>query len=209
MFGAIEAGGTKFICGVGTGPEDLRTVQIATTNPQATVEKAVAFFHDQGPLRAVGIGSFGPVDLRTGHITSTPKPGWQNFDFAGAVRAGLGVPVGFDTDTNAAALGEARWGAAQGIANFLYVTVGTGIGGGAVANGQLDLRPGASGDGAYPHPARSGARSVPGLLSVSWRLPGGSGLRSGDGGPLGMPGRRNCRRTIRRGRWRRTTWRWR
>ena len=137
MFGAIEAGGTKFICGVGTGPEDLRTVQIATTNPQATVEQAVAFFLAQGPLRAVGIGSFGPVDLRTGHITSTPKPGWQNFDFAGTVRTALGVPVGFDTDTNAAALAEARWGAAQGIANFIYVTVGTGIGGGAVANGQL------------------------------------------------------------------------
>jgi fructokinase len=137
MFGAIEAGGTKFICGVGTGPEDLRTVKIPTTTPQATVEKAVAFFRAQEPLRAVGIGSFGPVDLRTGHITTTPKPGWQNFDFTGAVRAGLQVPVGFDTDTNAAALGEARWGAAQGLANFMYVTVGTGIGGGAVANGRL------------------------------------------------------------------------
>jgi fructokinase len=137
MRGAIEAGGTKFICGVGTGPEDLRTVQIPTTTPQATVAQAVAFFVAQGPVEAVGIGSFGPVDLQTGHITSTPKPGWRNFDFAGAVREALHVPVVFDTDVNAAALGEARWGAAQGLRDFLYITVGTGIGGGAVVNGRL------------------------------------------------------------------------
>jgi fructokinase len=137
MLGAIEAGGTKFICGVGTGPEDLRTIPVPTTTPQATVAQAVAFFRAQGPLDAVGIGSFGPVNLKTGHITSTPKPGWQNFDFAGAVREALRVPVVFDTDVNAAALGEARWGAAQGLRDFLYITVGTGIGGGAVVNGQL------------------------------------------------------------------------
>jgi fructokinase len=137
MLGAIEAGGTKFICGVGTGPEDLRTIQIPTTTPQATVAQAVAFFVAQGPLDAVGIGSFGPVDLKTGHITSTPKPGWQNFNFAGAVREALRVPVAFDTDVNAAALGEARWGAAQGLRDFLYITVGTGIGGGAIVNGRL------------------------------------------------------------------------
>ena len=137
MLGGMEAGGTKFVCGVGTGPEDLRTVQIATSSPEATVAKAVAFFREQGLLRAVGIGSFGPIDLRTGHITTTPKPGWQNYDLAGAVRRGLDLPVGFDTDTNAAALGEARWGAAQGLADFLYVTVGTGIGGGAMVQGRV------------------------------------------------------------------------
>jgi fructokinase len=137
MLGAIEAGGTKFICGVGTGPDDLRTVQIPTTTPKATVAEAVAFFRSQGPLDAVGIGSFGPVDLKTGYITSTPKAGWQNFDFAGAVRESLRVPVIFDTDVNAAALGEGRWGAARGLHDFLYITVGTGIGGGAVVNGRL------------------------------------------------------------------------
>jgi fructokinase len=137
MLGAIEAGGTKFICGVGTGPQDLRTIQIPTTTPRATVAQAVAFFQSQGPIDAVGIGSFGPVDLKTGHITSTPKPGWQNFDFAGTVRTSLRVPVVFDTDVNAAALGEAHWGAAQGLQDFLYVTVGTGIGGGAVVNRHL------------------------------------------------------------------------
>jgi len=100
------------------------------------------FFRAHAGLKAVGIGSFGPVDPRPssptfGFITSTPKPGWAHFDLAGAVRAALGVPVAFDTDVNAAALGEHRWGAAQGLNTFLYVTVGTGIGGGAMVEGQL------------------------------------------------------------------------
>jgi fructokinase len=93
-------------------------------------------------LEAIGIASFGPLDPRPssptfGHITSTPKPGWQNFDLAGAVRTALRVPVGFDTDVNGAALGEARWGAARGLTDFIYVTIGTGIGGGAMVNGLL------------------------------------------------------------------------
>ena len=137
MFGGIEAGGTKFVCGVGTGPDNLETVRIPTSTPEATVTQAVAFFRARAPLRAVGIGSFGPVDLRTGHITSTPKSGWQGFDLAGTIGRALGVPVGFDTDVNAAALGESRWGAAQGLSDFLYLTVGTGIGGGAMVNGRL------------------------------------------------------------------------
>ena len=128
QLGGIAAGGTKFVCGVGTGPEDLQTAQIPTTSPTETVAGVVSFFRER-PVRAVGIGSFGPIDLRTGHITSTPKAGWQDFDLAGAVRRALDVPVGFDTDVNAAALGEARWGAAQGLSDFLYLTVGTGIGG--------------------------------------------------------------------------------
>ncbi len=144
VFGAIEAGGTKFVCAVGTGPEDLVVTQFSTTSPEATIGSAVTFLkeHSGGRLQAVGIGSFGPVDLcpsspTFGHITSTPKPGWQNYDFAGAVRKALGVPVGFDTDVDAAALGEARWGAAQSVSDFLYLTVGTGIGGGVIANGQI------------------------------------------------------------------------
>jgi fructokinase len=88
-------------------------------------------------LQAIGIGSFGPVDLRSGHITTTPKPGWQNYGLADAIREALGVPVAFDTDTNAAALAEARWGAARGLCDFMYVTVGTGIGGGAVVRGRV------------------------------------------------------------------------
>lgn len=139
MIGGIEAGGTKFVCGVGTGPEDLVTTRIATTVPEATVAAAVAWLHAKsgGRLSAVGIGSFGPVDLKRGWITSTPKAEWRNYNLAGAVARGLGVPVRLDTDVNAAVLGEARWGAARGIANCLYLTVGTGIGGGAIAGGAI------------------------------------------------------------------------
>ena len=106
------------------------------------MEAVLRFFRSTPSLRAIGIGSFGPVDLQPGsptfgHITATPKPGWRNFDLVGAVRSILDLPIGFDTDVNAAALSEARWGAAQGLSDFLYLTVGTGIGGGALVNGKL------------------------------------------------------------------------
>ncbi len=143
-FGAIEAGGTKFICGVGTGPGDLKLTRIATTSPDATIAAAIEFLRAEGgtALAAVGIGSFGPVDLdpaspHYGYITSTPKAGWRHTDLAGAIRSALGVPVGFDTDVNAAALAESRWGAAQDVSSCLYLTIGTGIGGGAVVDGHL------------------------------------------------------------------------
>ena len=144
MFGAIEGGGTKFVCAVGTGPDDLVMTQFSTESPEPTIARAVAFLKERAGarLQAVGIGSFGPVDLSPssptfGCITSTPKPGWQNYNFAGTVRKTLGVPVGFDTDVDASALGEAHWGAGQSISDFLYLTVGTGIGGGAIVNGQI------------------------------------------------------------------------
>ncbi len=146
LFGGIEAGGTKFICAVGSGPDDLRaTTQFPTTSPAETIGRASAFFEahtSRDHLAAVGIGSFGPVDPNPasetfGFITTTPKPGWAHTDFAGAIQRALDLPVGFDTDVNAAALGENRWGAAQGIDNFIYLTIGTGIGGGALVNGEL------------------------------------------------------------------------
>jgi fructokinase len=142
QFGAIEAGGTKFICGVGTGPDDLRTIRIPTTQPGATVAQAIAWLREQGELEAIGIGSFGPVELNRnssayGHITTTPKAGWRNYNLAGAISDALKIPTGFQTDVNAAILGEARWGAARGVANALYLTVGTGIGGGAIVSGRL------------------------------------------------------------------------
>jgi fructokinase len=141
VFGGIEAGGTKFVCGIGTGPGDLETSQFPTTSPDATIHTAVDFFRQRRP-QAVGIAAFGPLDLHHdsptyGYITSTPKLEWQNFDIAGAVRRALEVPVGIDTDVNAAALAESRWGAAQGLSDSLYLTVGTGIGGGAIVHGRV------------------------------------------------------------------------
>ncbi len=141
MLGGIEAGGTKFVCGVGTGPSDLRTASFPTTSPAETLAKVVGFFSESG-VRAIGVGSFGPVDLDMtsksfGSITSTPKVGWSNFDVKGAVERVLGVPVAFDTDVNAALWGEAHWGAARSLTDAIYMTVGTGIGVGALSNGRL------------------------------------------------------------------------
>ena len=143
VFGGIETGGSKWECAVGTGPDDLRaTVTIPTTTPTETIGRAVAFLEREGPVDAIGIGSFGPVDRKPsspswGHITTTPKPGWANADVGQEVRRRLAVPVAFDTDVNAAALGEQRWGAAQGLDTFCYITIGTGIGGGGMAGGNL------------------------------------------------------------------------
>jgi len=136
VFGGIEAGGSKWNCAVGTGPDDLRAVStIATATADETLGEAVAFFDREGPVDAIGIGSFGPVDLARGVITTTPKPGWAHTDVSGEMGRRLGVPVAFDTDVNAAALGEHRWGALQGLDVCCYVTVGTGIGGGILVGG--------------------------------------------------------------------------
>lgn len=146
LWGGIEAGGTKFVCAVGTGPDDLRAEErFSTTTPQESISRAIQFFRQQPadePLSAIGIASFGPVDpdpdsSTFGYITTTPKPGWTHTDVAGAIRRALNIPVGFDTDVNAAALGEHRWGAAQGLDTFIYLTIGTGIGGGGLVNGKL------------------------------------------------------------------------
>lgn len=144
--GGIEAGGTKFVCAVGRGPDDIHAeTRFPTTTPDETIGRAIAFFREQtaqiGPLAAMGIGAFGPVDPHPGsptfgYVTSTPKPGWANTDLVGAIRAALGVPIGFDTDVNVAGLGEWRWGAARGLQNFIYLTIGTGIGGGVLIDGR-------------------------------------------------------------------------
>ena len=146
IYGGIEAGGTKVVCAVGTGPDDIRAeARFSTTTPTETLARAVSFFEDfrkKQPLASIGIASFGPVDLNPdsptyGYITATPKKGWSNVEFAGVIERKLGLPVGFDTDVNGALLGEHRWGAAQGVRNAIYLTVGTGIGGGALVNGNM------------------------------------------------------------------------
>ena len=144
LYGGIEAGGTKFVCAVGTGPDDIRAeTRFPTTTPAETIQRVIQFFREQPePVTAVGIGSFGPVDPDPssptyGHITSTPKAGWRDTPVRDMVAEALGVPVAFDTDVNAAALGEHRWGAAQDVDSFIYLTVGTGIGGGCMVEGKL------------------------------------------------------------------------
>lgn len=146
IYAGIEAGGTKFVCAVGTGPEDIRSsVSFPTTSPEETLGRTIEFLHQQGgtsTLTAIGVASFGPVDLQPGsptygYITTTPKPGWANCDVVGALKQHFDLPVGFDTDVNGAALGEWRWGAAQGLDTFVYLTIGTGIGGGGMVNGKM------------------------------------------------------------------------
>jgi fructokinase len=143
VFGGIECGGSKWECAVGRGGSDVEAAAtIPTTSPAETIGRAIAFFEQEGPVAAIGIGSFGPLDRRPGsptwgHVTTTPKPGWAQTDIAGTIGRGLSVPVAFDTDVNAAALGEHRWGAAQGLDTFCYITVGTGIGGGGMVGGKL------------------------------------------------------------------------
>jgi fructokinase len=146
IYGGIEAGGTKFVCTVGSGPEDIQAeIRFATTTPAETLSQAIAFFeqyHSANRLQGIGVACFGPVDLNPnsptyGSITKTPKPGWSDTDIVGTLSQALDLPIGFDTDVNGALLGEYRWGAAQGIENSIYITIGTGIGGGVMVNGQL------------------------------------------------------------------------
>ncbi len=150
LFGAIEAGGTKFVCGVSADPSRglLARQQFSTGDDPALLLAQVcawfaAFERSHRPLAALGVASFGPLDLderstNYGHITTTPKRGWGHCDLLGPLRRAFpGRPIGFDTDVNGAALGEGRFGAARGLEDFVYVTVGTGIGGGGAARGAL------------------------------------------------------------------------
>jgi len=147
LYAGIEAGGTKFVCAVGSHPDNLvAQTSFPTTTPELTLDKAVNFFRKQetkyGKINALGIASFGPVNPQPGsptygYITATPKPGWSNTDMVGYMKSALEMPVGFDTDVNGAAFGEWRWGAARGLESFIYLTIGTGIGGGGLVNGAL------------------------------------------------------------------------
>jgi len=138
MFGGVEAGGTSFVCAVGTAPGDLRErIVIPTTTPEQTLAHVTDHL-GRFELEAIGVACFGPLDLAHGRITSTPKPGWAGVGVLEAIQAALGeLPVGFDTDVNGAGLAEWRWGAAQALDTFTYVTVGTGIGVGGMVGGAL------------------------------------------------------------------------
>ena len=148
--GAIEAGGTKMVCGIGDENGNLLDrISIPTTDPETTFGQMIDYFKNIGDklgdgigIETLGIGSFGPVDLNKasstyGYITSTPKPGWANTDFVGTFKKALGVPVGFDTDVNGAILGEVTYGAAKGASSAIYITIGTGVGVGVYYGGQL------------------------------------------------------------------------
>jgi fructokinase len=142
ILGAIEAGGTKFVCGIGNENGDIiEKISFPTTTPEETLQLVTDFFKEK-QIEALGVGSFGPIDLNQesstyGFITSTPKKHWKNVDLLGELKKHIDVPIGFDTDVNAAALGEIEWGAAKGLDSCIYMTVGTGIGVGTVAEGKL------------------------------------------------------------------------
>jgi len=147
LYGGIEAGGTKFVCAVGTGPDDIRAeVRFPTTEPDETIGRAVEFFRQymiktRQRLDGIGIGSFGPLDLNPGSadygkITSTPKAGWLYTEIHHRIERETATPAAIDTDVNAAALGEGTWGAAVNLRDYIYLTVGTGIGGGFIVQGK-------------------------------------------------------------------------
>lgn len=142
LFGALEAGGTKMVLAIGNEDgEILEQISIPTETPSITIPKIIDYFKQKN-IVALGIGSFGPIDLDKnsatyGYITSTPKLAWKNYDIVGNIKKSLSIPIGFDTDVNGSALGEATWGSTKGIASSIYITVGTGIGVGVYQNGNL------------------------------------------------------------------------
>lgn len=146
LYAAVEAGGTKINCAVGSGPGDIRhRARIATRDPATTMAEIGAFFDaavaEIGAVAALGVASFGPLDLDRasptwGYVAATTKPGWTWIDVVGTLARRLDCPAAFDTDVNGAALGEARWGAGRGVDSLAYFTIGTGIGGGFVSDGR-------------------------------------------------------------------------
>lgn len=140
--GALEAGGTKMVCAVGNeNGEIFERISIPTETPDITMPKIIEYFKDK-EIEALGVGCFGPIDLNRssetyGYITTTPKLAWANYNIVGALKDALHIPVGFDTDVNGSALGEATWGITKGLENSMYITIGTGIGAGVISNGKL------------------------------------------------------------------------
>jgi fructokinase len=146
VYGGIEAGGTKFVCMVAGGPNRIVSeARIPTTHPDQTIRQVVEFFEpyvQRHELAGIGIAAFGPLDLDPnsatfGYVTTTPKPNWNQVDLRGCIQRAFGLPTAFDTDVNAAAFGEQYWiPENQSLDPFAYMTVGTGIGAGVLANGR-------------------------------------------------------------------------
>lgn len=146
LYGGIETGGTKINCMIASGPEDIRAFEtIPTTTPDQTLERVIEFFEQQRARglapAGIGLGAFGPVDLDPdsstfGAITSTPKPGWRDTPLLQILQNAINLPFVFDLDVAAAAVGELTWGAARGLSTFIYLTIGTGIGGGVIVDGK-------------------------------------------------------------------------
>ncbi len=142
-YGLVEAGGTKFVLGIATGKDEISaTTRIPTTSPDETIHAMCDWFTRQGELAAIGVASFGPLDLDRasptwGHITATTKLGWSHTNLVGPLEAAGQCAVMIDTDVGGAALAEYRWGAGQGQKVMLYFTIGTGIGGGAIIDGRV------------------------------------------------------------------------
>jgi fructokinase len=142
LFGGLETGGTWCVCAVGSGPDSIiARTRLPTTDPPQTLARIIDFFRRHPTPAAIGIGSFGPaeVDARSpdwGAVTTTPKPGWSDVPVGPVLERELGVPVCFDTDVAAAAIGERRWGAGRGVESLCYMTVGTGVGVGLLLHGR-------------------------------------------------------------------------
>lgn len=140
--GALEAGGTKMVCAIGDETGKIyEQVSIPTETPEITIPKLVAYFQEK-EIDALGIACFGPIDLNKdsktyGYITSTSKLPWVNSDMVGAFKKVINCPIGFDTDVNGSVLGEATFGQAKGKKNVVYITIGTGVGAGIYAEGNL------------------------------------------------------------------------
>ena len=167
LYGLVETGGTKIVCAIGSSPDDIRDeLRFPTTSPEENIPQIIAYLqkhHQQTPLTAVGIGSFGPIVLdkslpNYGSVAPTTKPFWSNAPVVAPISAALGIPVGYDLDVTAAALGELTWGAGKGLQHVVYYTVGTGIGAGVIVNGQplpCMMHPEAGHQRVSRHPCRS------------------------------------------------------
>ncbi|MGM0238266.1 MULTISPECIES: fructokinase ScrK [Enterococcus] len=144
FYGSIEAGGTKFVCAIGDENfKIIERVSFPTETPEETMPNVIAFFQQhQTDLAAIGVGSFGPIDIHKdsktyGYITSTPKLPWQHYDFIGELKKHFSVPMTWTTDVNAAVYGEYVAGSGKGLNSAVYYTIGTGVGGGAIQEGRL------------------------------------------------------------------------